>query len=311
MAFADGSQRRVALIAEVTAGTTPSTPTFLIARTVSAEANISRPKQPSNERRADRRLSQVYGGLAGSSANMTIEWSDDTVLDSILESALNSTWNTDVLKDGITPKSFTIEITDETGGTDSFYRVRGQQVNTLSLNIVPGQAVTSQIGFIGMDGVQATSIISGATYTAAGTELVFCGTDFSLTDLFGTSNAQIASINLNITNNLRPRHSLNSSIKPYPFGIGLGSFRVTGEVTCFRQDNTIAALDLADTQADLQFTIGVTTLKKYSFDMLTAAVTGHRVTDGGNNGDIMDVIQFEALYDSGDTSQLKITRNVA
>ena len=311
MAFAYGANRRVALIAEATAGTTPTTPTFLITRTVTAEANVARPKVDVNERRSDRMLAQVYKGLAGSSANLSIEWTDDDVLDSLLESALQGTWSTNVLKNAATQKSFTMEITDETGATDSFYRVRGLQVNTMSINIAPGQAITSQIGMIGMDGVQDTAIITGATYTAAGTELVFCGTDFTLTDLYSLSSPQIAGITLNITNNLRPQHSLNSSISPYPFGIGNGSFRVSGEITCFRQDNTVAALDLADTQGDIQFTIGVATNKKYSFDMLTAAVTGHRVTDGGNNGDVMDVITFSALYDSGDTSALKITRNVA
>lgn len=310
MAFADGSQRRTALIAEVTPGTTPSTPTFQTLRTISCEPNIGRPKLRTNERRADRRTSQVYKGLAGSSCTMEFEWADDAGIDLILASALNSSFSGDIIKDGVTAAPFTIEVTDETGGTDSYYRVRGQQVNTMSINIAPGQAITSQVSWLGMDGAQDTAIISGATYTAAGTEKIFCGTDIQSVTCFGLSGMQIASVNININNNLRQRHSINASIAPYPFGIGLGAFEVTGQVVLFRQNTTDVALDLSDTvNQTLVFTAGIDSSKHYTFSLLEVAITGHRVSDGGNNGDIMTTLNFQALYDSGDSSQFKITRN--
>lgn len=310
MAFADGSQRRVALIAEATAGTTPATPTFQILRTISCEPLISRPKVRTNERRADRRTSQVYKGLAGSSCSMQFEWADDDGIDSILTSALNNSFSTNTLKDGVTAAPFTIEVTDETGTTDSFYRVRGQQVDTMSISIAPGQAITSQVSWLGMDGVTDTAIISGATYTAAGVEKIYCGTDLQTITCFGLSNMQIASIDIQIRNGLRQRHSVNSSIAPYPFGIGLGPFEVTGTVRLFKQDTTAEALDLADSLGtDLIFTAGIDSSKHYTFSMLQCAIMGHRVTDGGNNGDVMVELNFQALHDTSDGSQLKIVRN--
>lgn len=311
MAFADGATRRVAIIAEATAGTTPATPAFQILRTISAEGMINRPKVKSNERRSDGRTAQVYKGLAGVSAQLSVELSDDVGLDMLLSSLMSGAWAADVLKDARTPGPLTLEITDETGGTDSFQRLRGMHVSSLGLTLVPGQAIVANIGLIGMDGSYDTAIIAGATYTAAGTELVICGTDFTLTDFFGITSPQVARLTLNINAQMRQRHALNSSVAPYPMGIGLGQLEVSGEVECFCQDNTVVALDIGDTQNDLQFTAGVSANKKYSFDMLTCAVTGHKRADGGNNGDIMDTISFLALHDAGDASQLKITRNVA
>ena len=117
----DSSQTRLASIAEVTYGTTPSSPTFLEQRFTSEGLNANIENVVSNEIRADRNVSDLVqvGSSAGGPVAFELSYGS---FEDWLESLMFSTWSSNVLKNGNTQKSFTLEKTFEGGATDQ-YRV--------------------------------------------------------------------------------------------------------------------------------------------------------------------------------------------
>jgi hypothetical protein len=95
------SQTRLASIVEVTYGTTPATPTFLIQRFVSENLNANIENVVSNEIRSDRNITDLIqvGQSAGGSVDFELSYGS---FDVWLESLMFAAWATDVLKNGNT-----------------------------------------------------------------------------------------------------------------------------------------------------------------------------------------------------------------
>src|SRR5690606_30601389 len=140
--------------------------------------------------------------------------------DPLFESALQSTWATNVLKNGVTKKSFTLEKTFETGATDQFHRYRGCMINTLSLNCRAGEIVTGSFGLMAKDMDSAQAIVTGATYTDGSTNPVInAANHFANLSISGATGPEITSLNLSITNNLRQQPVMGTI---YSKGLGTG-----------------------------------------------------------------------------------------
>jgi hypothetical protein len=308
MTVAEGSLTRFAAITEATFGTTPATPTFLIARNVSTQPHINYPHAESQERQASGRLNQTYATLASGELSGEIEWADDDVLDLWLQSAMRGAWATDVLKDGTTKNGLTIEQTYEQGATDTFYRLTGFMVNTLSVSITPGQAVRSSFSGMALDGDVDTAIIAGATYTAAGTEQVMSGCDVTAISAYGLSSPQFLGMRVNINSNARLVHKLGSRTA---FQQGLGRFRVTVELDVYLENAAAITAALANTAGAISCTFGPTTNKRYKFDAANARILDHRPANSTNDMDEYVTLICGCMHDVSDASAFKITRNVA
>ena len=87
--------------------------------------------------------------------------------------------------------------------------------------------------------------------------------------------------------------------------ISLGTVNVTGTLVVRFISNALKAKFLAGTSTDLSFTIGVTS-KTYTFDMSSVILTS-ATTDSGES-ELTQSFAFTAIYNSGDSSSLMITR---
>jgi hypothetical protein len=224
----NSSQTRLAYVVESVYGTTPATPTFKEARFTGESMNANIETTTSNEIRADRNVTDVIqtGQNAGGAVDIELSYGS---FDDWLESLLFSTWSTNVLKNGITQKSFTIEKTFEAGATDQYHRFTGAVANSLALSIQAGQIVTGSFDFLAKGASTGQAIISGATYTAPNTnDVINAAVNFSALGVTGVTSPAITALNLNITNNLRQQAVVGSLESR---GIGTGSFEVTGDFT--------------------------------------------------------------------------------
>jgi hypothetical protein len=300
----DSSQTRLASVVESTYGTTPSTPVFLNKRFVSESLNANIENIVSNEIRADRNVTDLIQVGADGGGSVDFELSYGTFED-WLESLMFGAWSSNILKNGITQKSFTIEKTFEGGATDQYHRFTGCVANELSLAIQAKQVVTGSFGFIAKGASTGQAIISGATYTAANSNPVInAAVNFASLAMTGVTSPELTAINLKITNNLR-RQAVVGSIDAR--GIGTGRFEVTGEIMAYFTNASMYDLFLAGTASSLTFALGGASTKKYLFELANIKFEKGEIVAGGNDQDVMAKMTFRALYDGTDNT-LKITR---
>lgn len=304
---ADGT--RVAYIAETTFGTTPSTPTFQVLRTTNAGLATNKLTGTSQDLRADGNVPDEFllGMDVEGSYNFELSYG---TLDDILAGALAAPWATNVLKNGMTPKFFTFEETIELGTTDSFSRFVGCMVDSFSLDITARQAITGSFGLIGKSETLATSIISGATYTAANTKAVMtAAASVGALTVGSISPAPLVRrVQLQINRNLRRRAVVDSLYTTEP---GVGRCDVTGTIEAYFASNALYQAVLDHDSIALEMTLGTVTSEKYTIEIPVAKLGSGRRVVGGNGSDIMVNIPFRALYSSSDAASIIVTRAVS
>lgn len=309
MPFAEHASTRVAFIAETVFGTTPATPTFKTLRTTRASGlRTNKQTVTSDEIRADRNVSGLIQTAQSASGEYPVEMSYGS-FDDFLDAVLCGTWATNVLKNGIARKSFTVEETREMGATDSFSRFTGVMINTFSMDLRAGERVTGSFGVMGQKETLASAIVTGATYTPANTEPILNATSnvASLT-IPNVSTPRVSSLSLNVDNGLRERRYIGSL---YSDEFGLGRCQVTGQLEIFFNDPDAYQAVLDHGSGALSFTIGAAPNKKYTFSLPKVVFGDGNIPAGGNTDDVMITLPFTAVYDGTAACQIQITRAVA
>lgn len=307
MGVSSVSRSRVAYIAEVTEGTTPSTPTFKTFRRTGGGLMTRKQVEPSGEIQSDRNVRDVYQLSQYVEGSYEFEFSHAT-LDDFLEAALGGAWTTNVLTIGTTEWFFTFEELDVAGASNLFSRVTAGRVNTLELNIRAEQRVTGSVGILGRQEALASAIISGATYTAANTEPVETGASLNLTQFVGLSPLpEVRSMRLSINNGLQRNMKLGSLYATTP---SVDQVVITGEAEIYFDSNDQYNLALNHSAGQIQFTLGATANKKYTFNMPSARILAPQRVRGGNGQAVMATLAFQAKGDAS-TQSLSVTRLVA
>lgn len=309
MAFASGSGRRVALIAESVWGTTPTSPTFKTMRVTGGGMRTNKSTAVSDEIRADRNVAdEILLGQDVAGA-YDFEMSYGGPFDDLWAGALFGSWSDDVLKNGVTPTSFTVEETLELGATDSFQRMVGARVNSLSLAIAARQKVTGTINMMARRETLATSILSGATYTAAPVSPIFSASAHvaSLSLFEFSPQPKIRSLNLEINNNLRTRPVIASQFSEE---FGEGRCEVTGNLEAYFESNALYQAVLDHGSGELEFKIGVDEGERYLITLPKIIFGSGERVPAGNDQDIMVNIPFRAVYSADDSCTIQVTRAV-
>ncbi|PZP15675.1 MAG: phage tail protein [Sphingomonas hengshuiensis] len=308
MPFANSSETRIAFVAETAFGVTPATPTFKTLRTTGGGVRTNKQTSISDELRADRNVvDEALIGL-GAGGAYPFELSYGT-FDDFLASALRGAWATNVLKNGVTPSYLTVEETLELGATDSFSRFTGCSVNTLSLAIPARGKVTGSLGLMAQKETLATTIITGATYTAPSTEpILTSAAHVAALALTGVTPAlKLRSLNLEISNNLRERPVIGSM---YSEEHGAGRCNVTGTLEAYFEGGGQYQSVLDHASGALAFTIGAATTKKYTVSLPKIILLDGARQIGGNEDDVILSIPYRAVFDATAGCSIQITRAV-
>lgn len=310
MAKAIAADTRVALIAEVTAGTTPATPAFTIFRATGENLEVGRKLVFSSELNGNRGEKNHAVAAHMASGAYDFEFSDGT-LDTILESVLRGTWSTNVLKDAKTPKAFSLETTFEQGGTDTFKRIVGAEAASLAMNIRASEIVTGTLGWIGRGSDYSQTPIAGATYAAGNAEPIEVGARVGALTMAGLTLDGLTAVTMNVNNNLRERFVLGSLT---PQDIGAGKLEVTGSFSMYLDSGEYDVLRAyADgVSTSLEWIIGATTLKKTRFNLPNVVLSDLKTNAESAEGDVMLTGNYRALQASSLAgSVIEITRDVA
>jgi hypothetical protein len=307
MAFAETRATRVAIISELTEGTTPATPAFTNMRVLSDTLNRGKATVSSDELRADGNVSDDIETGYTVSGDLGFEMSYST-FDSILESVLSGTWASDVLINSTKRHSATIEKTFDLA-TDIYRRFEGCMFGPLTLNMRAKDKITGTVGVLGRTNSQDTAIIAGATYATANTNAIMnTSTAFASFTVGGiTGTPCMESLNLTIDNGLRPQECIGNSGLA---GIGQGRVEITGDFTAFVENTEWFDLSDNHTASTMAFTIGTVANEKYTIELPNIRITGDASTPGINQ-DHMFAGSLRAIYDVSETASIKITRAVA
>jgi hypothetical protein len=309
MAIASTSRTRVAYIAEAAYGTTPATPTFLEIRRTGGEMRTKKTTVVSDEISLDRNIRDEYQVAQDAEGQYDFELTYGT-FDDLLAGALFGSWTTNVLTNGSVEQSFTFEETvDLGGGSFAYSRFIGVEVDSLALNFPARKGVTGSIKLMGKQQSLATAIIAGATYTAPNTNVPETSVSVANLSIAGLAPApKIKNLALNIANNLRIRDTVGSL---YTDSFGSGQIDVTGSFDAYFESNALYQAVLDHGGGAISLTVGAVANKKYTIEMPVVRFLDGARRLGGKNDDVMINVPFRAIYDSGISGSIRITRAVA
>jgi hypothetical protein len=303
MTIATGSRHNMAYVVESTFGTTPSTPVFTPIRHTGTTIGLSKDSIESEELREDRQIANYRHGNKSVSGDINFELSYGS-FDDILEAVLCGTWNTDVLKAGTTRRSYTIERHHQDIG--KYLRSTGCNFNTMSLSVAPNSMVTGSFGVIGKGFSVASVAVTGATYNTESVTAPFDSFSGSITE-GGSSIAVVTSLELNIENGMEALYVIGSSDTLQP---SIGKSMVNGSITAYFEDSTLIDKFINETSSSLSFTLTDAAGNDYLFELPNVKYNSGSPEVGGA-GAVTVSLDFVALYDSGDASQIVITRTAA
>lgn len=306
---ASGSDLRVAIVPETVFGTTPTTPAFAVLRTTDGGLTTSKAVEISEERQFHRNVVDVMQVGQDVQGNYAFEMSHAS-FDTLIEAVMGGTWASNVLRNGLTSRSFTIEEFLELGATDSFRRFDGCVIDTMSLSIAARKIITGSFGILGRKETLATAIVSGATYADPNAETPMTGSGSVGTITVGALGAMlIESIDLEVKRNTRRVNAVGSLSTAL---MNEGQFEAMGTMNVFFESNALYQAALNHETAAISVTIGHDANKKYTISIPRARFGAATVQAGNANSEIMAKVPFTAtLVTSPSNHSVAITRAVA
>lgn len=305
MTIANGAQHSLHYVAETTYGTTPSTPSFSPLPHTGTTLAVTKDAVESEKIRGDRQVEDFRHGnkTVGGEVSAELEYE---AFDDLLEAALCGTWTSDVLKAGTTRRSFTLQRKFADLATPEFHTYTGCEVNSLSLSVAPNSMVTTTFGIIGKNLSLGTSAISGSTFGSDVGNSPFDSFTGSITE-GGSSIATVTSIEMTLENGIEPLFSVGSQTTNRP---SIGRSRLTGTLTTYFESKTLYEKFLNETSSSIVLTLTDPDGNDYAIELPNVKYNSGQ-PDVAGEGAVTIAMEFVALYDSTDSSQIVVTRTDA
>ncbi|GAA4652082.1 phage tail tube protein [Kistimonas scapharcae] len=302
MTIASGARHSMAYVAESAYGQTPATPAFKPVRHTSTSLALSKETIQSEELRSDRQIAAFKHGNKQVGGDIGFEFSYAS-FDDFLEAALCGTWATDTLKAGTTRRSFTVE--RHFADIGQYHRFSGVELNGFSLSMAPNSMVTGSFTTVGKGMATATAAITGAIYADPTAGVPFDSFSGAL-KVDNAASAVVTSIELSLENGLEALFVIGSAETLQP---SIGRCNVTGSMSVYFEDSSMIDRFINETETALEFTLAgdggsyTFTLPRIKFGSGAPEVSG--------TGPVVLNMEFQALYDAADATNIKIVRAAA
>jgi len=303
MAFAQGSRSSLSYIVESTFGTTPSG-NFTTLPFTSHSLNLTKDIMEGNDIQSDRMPRVNRQGNRQTSGDIAVDLRRGD-FDPLLEAAMLSTWSSDILKVGTTPKFFSIE--DYASDIDQARLFTGMTVSTLSISMAPNQMVSTTFGMVGKDmSISQTQ----KTLNASSTNAPFDAYSGSIgIGAIGTgtpsSVAVVTGIDFTLENSYAPTFVIGSDSAP---SLEYGRAEVSGTISAYFEDAALINRFLNETETGVQVIVNDPTgSNPYTFKFPRCKINSADVGVDGPTSRIVSM-EFVGLYDTGEASNMEITR---
>jgi len=311
--YADGARSYLAYEAEVAFNTEPVAPALTLLRNTGNTLDLAKNTFLSDELRNDRALMELRHGNLTPAGDISFEFIHKEY-DAFLAAAMGAAWTGGGpfgLIQGTGLYSFTIE----KGFNDilEYFQFTGCVVNTFSLNFSPESMITGSIGFLCGDTELTQLSIDGAeappdTLIAAQTGSPYDSWSASFTEsAIGGAFTYLTSLTLNINNGVTPNYVLASN---EPIEMSLGRSNISGSFTCLFKDDKIWDAFNGETEVAIVIVINdpAATDLDYTFTLHRVKYTAAS-TPVSDDGSIIQTFDFQALYSTGDTSNMTVSRD--
>jgi hypothetical protein len=265
-------------------------------------------KTESAEIRADRQTTDLVLTSASASGAVNYELSY-AEFDDFLEAVLFGTWAGNVLVNGVTQRSFTIE--RALNDVNQFFAFRGMTLSKMSMKWQSGSITGGSFDFMGKDAVRAGatqlpgSPIASQTFDVMNGVSGVTGIKEGGAALAGTF---IKSLDLSIDNSLRARDAIGTL---GAVSIGAGTIKVTGNISVYLSDGTLYDKFLNNTSTSLEFTSQDGAGNGYTILLPHVKYGDAKVAAGQKDQDVMLDLPFTALMDSVSGNTIQITKVAA
>ena len=299
MAFAQGSRSSLSYIVESTFGTTPAG-NFQNLPFTSHSLNMTKDRVEGTDIQADRMSRVDRHGNRTVSGDIQADLRD-TDFDDLIEGAMMSTWTTNVIKIGTTPRYFSIE--DYAADIDQARLFSGCSVNTLSVSLAPNAMVA---GTFGMVGKTMTMSATEKTQDAATDASPFDAYSGDL-EIGGATSAIVTAMDFTLTNGLAPTFVVGDDSAP---SLEVGNAVIEGSMSVYFEDAAMINRFVNETETSLKVTVGdnAGTPNTLEFFFPRCKINSADVgVDGPTSR--MIALSFVALRDDTEATSLRITRS--
>ena len=301
MPFSQGSRSSLSFVTEVTFGTTPAG-NFTNLPFTTHSLNLTKDRVAGNDIQADRMPRVDRHGNRQVAGDIVVDLRDG-VYDAFLESAMLSSWATNVLKVGVTPKFFSIE--DYAADIDQARLFTGVTVSTMGVSLAPNQMVTTTFGMVGKD---MTISATQKTQTAAANNAPFdaYSGDIAIGNVGSSSAVAIVTgLDFTLNNSFAPTFVIGDASAP---SLEYGRAEIEGTITAYFEDTALINRFLNETETELEVSVNDPTgTNAYTFLFPRIKINSADVPVDGPTSRIIN-LSFVALYDSTELSNLVITR---
>ena len=307
MAVATTAQgaRSQLLLKKQTALGSQATGNFTLQRYNTHSLNTAKQGVESQELRSDREVQDFRHGNRNGAGEIVTElvFGDH---DTLIESAMFSTFDTDSIDIGVDPQYLSIE----DGALDiSQYRMFVDMIaNSMSIVMAPNQMVQATFGMVGTDGAAPTGSSNGGTAVAASSNSPFDSFNAALYDNIAETGSEIAIITgltINVENAVNPAFAVGQQT---PINLEYGRGRVSGEVTVYYEDATWIEAFINETESVLIANITDPDSNVMEFRMPRVKYNGADVPVDSEQSRII-TLPFVALRDSaGIGTALRISK---
>lgn len=300
---ASNAATRLGLIKEVTAGVTPATPTLAGQKFDTFSFTTTIEELLDTSKSNVRGYSTSVGGNKSFSGTLEGPLSLDNY-DTLLETALYSTFATNVLKLGSTMGTLSIEEAIPDANVPFYRLYKGVLGNGVTITAPASGLVTVQFPVMALSETVSNTSVSASPYTAPAAHLPFthCG---GVISEGGSPIAYVTSVALTLAQNTATNMVWGSCS---PDNFSLGRPEVTGTLDVFVVDSVLYEKFLNTTQTSLAFTLtsGTDTL---AFSMPSVKYTTGAMPIASGSAPRALNLNFRAFYDAGIGSELSITRS--
>ena len=309
MSIANSARSRVAYIAQTTVGQIPATPAFQTLRRTTGNLSTKKTTVESDEMSLDGRTRAIYQTGQDVAGTYDFEFSYGS-FDDIIAAALQSSWTTNAISDGVTQQQLAFEETIDIGaGAYAYSRFVDCEVSSVALTIASRSAVKGSVSLMGKsEDASGSAVIAGATYVAPNSNAIETAATVGALSMLGLGTPpRLKNISLTIDRALRIRDGIGDL---YTAGFGSGPCKVSGTFEAYFDSNAILQMVLAHAAGSLSIPIGTVTGKKYLISLPTVQLLDGAKKIGGRTEDVMYSIPFQAIGTAANPL-VTITRAVA
>ena len=299
--FAQGSRSSLSYIVESTFGTTPAG-NFQNLPFTTHSLNLTKERVQGNDIQADRMPRVDRHGNRQAGGDIVVDLRDGDY-DDFLESAMLSTWVTNVLKVGTTPKYFSVE--DYAADIDQARLFTGMTVSSMGISLAPNQMVTTTFTMVGKDMTIGALQKTQDSASGAAPFDAYSG-DLSIGDVGSLSaSAIVTAVDFTLDNAFSPTFVIGDDSTPT---LQYGRATVEGTFSAYFENANLINRFLNETESALQVSVNdPTASNEYTFLFPRIKINSADVGVGGPESRMVEC-SFVALYDSTQATNLKITR---